>query len=139
MANSPVGKTKDAGWQIGVSRTVAAELDEVWDYLTSSEGLAIWLGEGLTTPLEVGQQYRTADDVCGEIRSLRHHDRVRLTWQPADRQDHATVQIAVTTAASGCTIRFHTERLHDSDERERMRAHWKAVADAIDAGLADGV
>ena len=41
-----VGLTKDAGWEIGVSRTVPHPLDEVWRLLTSDEGLALWLGEG---------------------------------------------------------------------------------------------
>ena len=135
MNTTPVGKTKDAGWQIGVSRTVNADLDVVWSYLMSPEGLAIWLGDGIEGPLEVGRRYRTAENTRGEIRSLRPRDRVRLTWQPADRHDHATVQIAVRSAATGCTIRFHTERLDSSDEREHMRSHWKAIADSIEAGL----
>lgn len=135
MRSSPTGKTKDAGWQIGVSRTVKADVDEVWSYLMSPEGLATWLGGGLKTPLEVGQPFRTNDDTRGEIRSLRSHDRVRLTWQPSDRHDPATVQITVAPAATGCTIRFHTERLDNSDEREQMRTHWKAVADEIEGDL----
>lgn len=135
MERRPVGKTKDAGWQIGVSRTVRVELDDVWDHLMSPRGLATWLGAGVDTPLEVGQSYRTADGTRGEIRSLRPRDRIRLTWQPAERADPATVQVAVTRAASGCTIRFHTERLDDADERERMRSHWRAIADAIEAEL----
>ncbi len=137
MNERPVGKTRDAGWQIGVSRTVDAELEDVWALLLSRSGLAIWLGDDVATPVEVGQEYRTADGVRGEIRSLRPLDRIRLTWRPADRPDHATVQIALTEAASGCTIRFHTERLVDGDERERMRTHWKTVAGQIEAALAD--
>ena len=137
MSAPPVGKTKDAGWQIGVSRTVAHDLDAVWDFLLSSDGLGMWLGEGLEPPLVVGQEYRTADATCGEIRSLRPHDRIRLTWQPPGRSADATVQVAVTPAATGTTLRFHTERLADSTEREHMRAHWKSVADTIEAALAD--
>ncbi len=137
MTEQPVGETKDAGWQIGVARTVQADFDDVWDYLISSEGLTTWLGEGIATPLEVGQQYRTAENVRGEIRSLRPHDRVRLTWQPANRDDHATIQIALTPAKTGCTIRFHTERLSDRDERERMRSHWRRIADEIEAAITD--
>ena len=137
MKSTPIGKTKDAGWQIGVSRTVNAGVDDVWTYLISSEGLAIWLGDGIELPLTTGQRYRTTDDTRGEIRSVRPQDRVRLTWQPADRESDATVQVALTPAAAGCTIRFHTERLDSSGERERMRSHWKAIADHIEAELAN--
>ncbi len=135
MNESTVGRTKDAGWQIGVSRTIPVDLDEVWDYLTSADGVAAWLGPGVDLPFEVGATYRTTDGTHGEIRSLRPHDRVRLTWQPPGRSEDATVQIAVTPAASGCTMRFHTERLADGAERERMRTHWKAIADTIEGAL----
>lgn len=137
MKKSPVGKTKDAGWQIGVSRTVHADLDEVWNYLMSTEGIAAWLGDGVPAPLDVGQNYQTDDHVQGEIRSLRPHDRVRLTWHPVGRHDHTTVQIAITPTATGCKIQFHTERLADNDERERMRTHWKAIADHIETILTE--
>ncbi len=110
MADSPVGKTKDAGWQIGHSRTVGASVEDVWELLSSDAGVAIWLGGGVSTPLVKGQTYRTSDGTVGEVRSVRPHDRVRLTWQPRSRPDHATVQIAVTSARSGTTIRLHAER-----------------------------
>lgn len=135
MTERPVGKTKDAGWQIGFSRTIQADIGDVWHYLVSPEGLAVWLGPGTETSLEVGSEYRTKDGTSGEIRSLRHFDRIRLTWQPPDRPSDATVQVAVTPTRTGCTLRFHTERLYDADERERMRAHWKVVADRIEAAL----
>ncbi len=135
MAARPVGRTRDAGWQIGVSRTIGVDVDTAWKYLISDDGLAVWLGTGVTTPLRKGQAYETDQGVTGEIRSLRDHDRIRLTWQPLDRPDHATVQIAVTPAARGCTLRFHTERLQDGREREAMRTHWKAIADQIEYQL----
>lgn len=129
---TPVGKTKDAGWQIGVSRTIAVDLDTAWDYLISNEGIEVWLGAGVETPLSVGQTYTTNTGVSGEVRSIRDHDRVRLTWQPTDRVEPATIQIALVRAASGCTFRFHTERLADNEDRKRMRRHWKAIADQIE-------
>lgn len=135
MESRPVGKTRDVGWQIGLSRILDAGVDTVWSYLISGEGLAVWLGAGVTTPLVKGQEYETDDGTTGQIRSLRERDRVRLTWQPAGRPDHATVQVAVAPAKRGCLIRFHTERLYDSDERERMRNHWRRVADRIEAEL----
>ena len=135
MGESPVGKTRDVGWQIGVSRTIPVDLDRAWSFLTSTEGLEIWLGSGVASPLTKGQRYQTADGTSGEVRSVRARDRIRLTWQPKDRADDATVQIALMTAASGCTFRFHAERLYDEAEREAMRAHWRGVADAIEAHL----
>lgn len=45
MTTKPTGLTKDAGWQIGVTRTLPTDLDIAWDYLLSPAGLSLWLGE----------------------------------------------------------------------------------------------
>ena len=123
----PVGKTRDAGWQIGVSRTFPVALEDAWEFLLSTRGLDLWLGQDILVPLAKGQRYRTRSGTTGEIRSLRPFDRVRLTWQPHDRADDATVQLALTRAAGGCTVRFHAERLYDGAERAAMRDHWRDI------------
>jgi len=84
MTESPVGKTKDAGWEIGVSRTLPVPINEVWRVVTSPDGVACWLGAGVELPAEKGERYETDDGTIGEIRSFRPLDRLRLTWQPPD-------------------------------------------------------
>lgn len=101
----PVGKTKDAGWEIGVSRTVPLDRQEVWSRI---EDTADWLG-------------READDV----RSFRPLDRIRVGWEGT------IVQVALSTAKTGTTVTFHQERLADAGQRERQREHWKAVLDRL--------
>ncbi len=132
-----MGKTRDAGWQIGHARTVRASLEEVWDLLTSEAGLAIWLGDGIASLHEKGQAYETQDGAVGEVRSLRPHDRIRVTWQLPQRPDAVTLQIAVTPARTGTTIRLHAEKLYDADERESMRRRLVAVADGLEQLVAE--
>jgi uncharacterized protein YndB with AHSA1/START domain len=132
---SPTGLTKDAGWQVGVSRTLPIELDVAWDFLVSPTGLRLWLGE-VIAPLANGAAYETRDGTTGEVRSLRPCDRVRLTWKPEGREQPATVQVAVTPAQHGTTVRFHTERLVSEDERGRFRQRWREALDRIEAQLA---
>ena len=43
-AMSPVAKTKDAGWELGVRRTTSASLERTWAQLLGP-GLATWLGD----------------------------------------------------------------------------------------------
>ena len=102
---APVGKTKDAGWEIGVSRTVPLSPEEVW---AKVENTATWLG-------------KEADDV----RSFKPLDRIRVGWK------ETIVQVAITPAKTGTTVRFHQERLNDADERERQRAHWTKVLEKL--------
>jgi uncharacterized protein YndB with AHSA1/START domain len=127
----PVGQTKDAGWEIGVSRTLPVSVDEVWRVLTGDDGVAVWLGEGVVLQPTKGAPYETDDGTVGEVRSFRPLDRVRLTWQPADWDHDSTVQVAVRGDGSKTMLRFHQERLADADERERQRAHWQAVMDQM--------
>lgn len=128
---STVGKTKDAGWELGVRTTVPAPLPVVWEYLLG-EGLPVWLGEIAALPTEKGATYTTADGVSGSIRSFTEGVRVRLGWQPDDWPHDTTLQVTLKEAATGTTIGFHQEKLADRDERRMMLGHWKNVAGAIE-------
>jgi uncharacterized protein YndB with AHSA1/START domain len=131
------GLTRDAGWQIGVSRTFPCDPDHAWGVLTANEGLARWLGLVDGLPEERGEPYRTADGTTGELRSFRPADRIRLTWRPPGWDHDSTVQVALSVPRSKqpdrprTVVRFHQERLAGPDEREAMRAHWASVLDAL--------
>ncbi|MEU8524402.1 MULTISPECIES: SRPBCC domain-containing protein [Streptomyces] len=127
----PTGLTRDAGWEIGVSRTFPLPPSAVWDFVVSPEGVALWLGPGVVLPTEKGETYETADGVTGELRGYRPGDRVRLTYGPT------TVQVAVSATGEGrAVLRFHQERMADEAERERQRAHWRAVMAEVARTLA---
>ena len=114
----PVGKTKDAGWQIGVSRTFDCTVEHAWSVLVG-DGLPVWLG---ASALPEGD----------DLRSLRPLDRVRLIWTPAGWSHDTTLQVAVSRSSSGKTVvNFHQERLAGPEEREAQRAHWSAVLDRL--------
>lgn len=127
--------TKDAGWEIGVSRVVKADRQAVWDLLTGPRGVELWLGEGVVLPQEVGQCFRSPAGTCGEVRSFRPLDRVRLLWQPCGWDHPSTLQVEVSPGAGGTTVRFHQERLAGPQEREVQRWHWKAVLDRLEEQL----
>ncbi len=129
---SEPGHTRDAGWQIGVSKTVDRPVEAVWTFITSPAGIAIWLGEGVTMLSERGAGYETAAGVRGETRSFRELDRVRLTWQPPDWAHDTTLQLVVTSAGEGrATLVVHQERLADAAEREQQRRYWQGIVTAL--------
>ena len=131
----PVGKTKDAGWQIGVSITVHRPAPVVWDWLVSHEGLETWLGDGVELAGTKGEPYEATDGLRGELRSYRPLDRIRLTWRPRDWDHDSTVQIALDDKGDRTRIVFHQERLADADERAAQRAHWKSVSAEVHSHL----
>jgi uncharacterized protein YndB with AHSA1/START domain len=131
-----VGRTRHAGFQIGVRRTVPASIHETWSALTSPEGLAAWLGSEVSGALETGARLTTADGAHGELRSVRPDDRLRLRLDRPERHAPTTMQVALVPAATGTTIVLHEELLDDAEEREERRAHWRTVADALESVVA---
>jgi activator of HSP90 ATPase len=132
---SEVGRTAAAGWQIGVSKTVAYAVADVWEFLVSREGVEIWLGPCPELPRETGATYETVNGTAGQIRSFRERDRVRLTWRPKDWDHDSTLQIAVTGSESKTALRFHQEWLTGSEERELQREYWKDVVERLVTAL----
>lgn len=133
---SHVGKTRDAGWQIGVSRTLDHAIEDVWELIASATGLDLWLGEGARPVPERGAPWEAVDGATGETRGYRELDRIRVTARPSDANAATTIQVAVRAAPGGRTmLRFHEERLTDQTARERRRTHWTAVLDCVQERL----
>jgi uncharacterized protein YndB with AHSA1/START domain len=132
----PTGRTRDAGWQIGVSRTVDHPPDHVWDVLSSPEGAALWLGEGARLEAERGAPWSADDGAAGEVRSFRPGDRIRVTCRPSGSDHETTVQLAIVPVSGDrASIRLHQERLRDAQERQRQRTHWQRVMDRLEDAL----
>ena len=128
MSVPEIGRTKDVGWEIGVSATVPFPLEQVWALVTSPEGVATWIGPGATLVPEKGATFEADDGTTGEVRSLRPEDRVRVTLRPAGWDHETTAQVTVSRSGPEKTVlRFHQEWLADAAERERQRTVWKAV------------
>lgn len=130
-----VGETADAGFQVGVQRSVAASPDELWSLLVSRPEL--WLGEGTVELVEgAGYEVFGEDAASGEIRVVKPGERLRLSWRPAGWAAPATVQLTLSASSSGKTaLRAHLEKLPDAEAREEQRARWREalgrVADAV--------
>lgn len=130
-----VGETADAGFQLGVQRTVAATRAEAWELVTSRPEL--WLGEGASVAFDEGERYEVPgrgglEAARGEIRVVKPGDRLRMTWQPADWPAPATLQFTFTEPGAGKTaIHLHLQKLSDADAREAMRERWREAMDRV--------
>lgn len=126
MSTRSTGLTKDAGWEVGVSRTLPQSPDAVWEFISGPRGLELWLGAGARLTPERGAAYETDEGATGEVRGYRPGDRIRVTY------GDTTVQVAVSAAGGGRTVLvFHQERMASTEERERQRAHWRLVMDQV--------
>jgi uncharacterized protein YndB with AHSA1/START domain len=134
--HSEVGKTADAGYQIGVSRTIPFAEEAVWGLLLSPEGQAVWLGG----PIEVeqGAKYSLADGARGEVRVYTPWSHIRLTWQPPGWARPSLIQVRVIPAKTGTTLSFHQEHLRDGAARSQMKARWERVIEELTEKLKAG-
>jgi uncharacterized protein YndB with AHSA1/START domain len=123
------GLTKDAGWEVGVRKTVAASPSVVWDFLLG-DGLALWLGK-TELRAEKGAPYATEDGVKGAVRTITPGSKLRVSWRPDDWPHDTILQVTVKEAPGGTTIGIHHEQLADRDERRMMLGHWKNVVDDL--------
>lgn len=135
-----VGETADAGFQVGVQRTVAAAATEAWELIVSHPEL--WLGEGASVVFAEGERYEVApangtSGATGEIRVVKPGERLRTTWQPDGWAAPATVQLTLSESGRGGTaIHVHLEKLPDADAREAMRTRWRQALDRLAARVA---
>ena len=127
-----VGKTKDAGFQVGVRRTFPISLEQAWKYLTSREGIAIWLDAADNFHLIKGATYQAQGGVSGEVRVVNRHENIRVTWQPKQWSQPSTIQVRVIPSGRDKTVvSFHQEKLPDAAAREQMQLHWTSVLDEL--------
>ncbi|HEX6982744.1 MAG TPA: SRPBCC domain-containing protein [Balneolaceae bacterium] len=130
------GQTADAGFQVGVQRTLSIDAATLWQFLTGPEGLAIWLGNGIDNlSFNKGEIYETSESTAGEIRSVYPNEKLRLTWQPADWDNETTLQLYLLAKGPKTALRFHQEKLLDSKQRQQMKEHWKNVLEQIKVSL----
>lgn len=135
-----VGETADAGFQVGVQRTLPVAQDDLWERLLAPEGRAVWLGDVEAFDPTPGHRYETAGGTTGEVRTVAPGERLRLTWQPDGREASTTLQLSLACPrndATRTTLRFHHEKLADADEREAQRERWRVALERL-AGLVGG-
>lgn len=126
-----VGQTKDAGFQIGVRKTLPISIAKAWDFLFSTEGLEIWLGKLTLNDLQLNKPYKTEDGIEGKVKILKPLSHIRLTWKKKNWTNISIVQIRVINAKDKTTIGFHQEKLLESAQRDEMKNHWNSIIDKV--------
>lgn len=127
----PRGLTRDAGWQIGVRRTLPLSRDAMWALVTSPDGLRCWLGELPGLVVEPNTAYRLPDGIGGTFTVVVPGSHLRLTWQPPAWPRPSIIQVRVIPQAERTVVAFHQEQLPDETAREARRASFAAALDLL--------
>ncbi|USB33156.1 SRPBCC domain-containing protein [Paenibacillus sp. YPG26] len=131
-SNKIVGQTASAGFQIGVRRTLPISPEQAWAYLTSAEGLKLWIGTLARPSFSEGETFHAAEGISGQFRVVRPSAQLRLRWGKKEWEKPSTLQIRLLSSQPGkTTISFHQENLDHPATREQMKLHWEGVLAAI--------
>lgn len=125
------GKTKDAGYQVGVRKTLDHSLEEVWNFLLSKEGLSIWLGTNQLDKWETGIEFILPDGTWGNIRVFKLYSHIRLSWKPSRWHNVSILQVRTIPKDQKTTVSFHQEHLLNEQQRNEMKMHWTRVLENI--------
>jgi len=132
LGHIPVGVTKDAGVQIGVRKTVAMQKEQLWNFLTSPQGLSLWIGNVPEFRLQKGYEFASAEGISGKLTVVEPLRKLRMTWKRPEWEKPSRLQIYLLSAKSGkTTVAIHQEMLEDVYMRELMRRFWDEVLNRI--------
>ncbi|CAG7654839.1 SRPBCC domain-containing protein [Paenibacillus allorhizosphaerae] len=132
LGRIPVGVTKDAGVQIGVRRTIDMTKEQAWHFLTSPQGMALWIGNVTSFQWHKGSEFVSEEGVSGKLTVVTPFQKLRLTWKRPEWDKPSRLQIYLLSTSSGkTTIAFHQEMLEDIYMRDMMKRHWEQVLGQI--------
>ncbi|ASJ52482.1 ATPase [Brevibacillus formosus] len=127
-----VGQTAATGFQVGVRRTMPITPEQAWTFLTSSEGVKLWLGHVSNLTFSEGETFTSSDGISGQFRVVKPFRQFRLKWSMKEWEKPSTLQIRlISDKPDRTTISFHQENLDHMNTREQMKLHWEEVLNEI--------
>lgn len=93
---------------VALERTYPAEIDDVWDAITSAERIARWFLP-VSGDLRLGGTYQLEGNAGGEIRACEPPRRLQVTWifgagDAPMADDTSLVEVRLSEAADGGTL-----------------------------------
>jgi uncharacterized protein YndB with AHSA1/START domain len=134
-SNRVVGQTRDAGFQVGMRRTLPVPPSKVWPLLTSPKGRSIWLGDLPRFRWAKGATFTLADGTTGEVRVYERNSHLRLTWQPPGWERPSTIQVRAIPSGDWTVVAFHQERMPNARTRAQRRMVFAAALEELQKRL----
>ncbi len=123
------------GYNICVTKTVAASVANVYSAFTMSAQLSKWFGAGVTAQAKVGGQFQDKDGNSGEFLRVRPNKELRFTWTGGNA-DTTQVDVAFADKGKGKTgITLTHNRIQTRAEADGLRAAWGLAFDRLKSQL----
>lgn len=127
------------GYNICVTKTIAAPVKEVYAAFSDPKTLAKWFGPKAKAAVK---DQGTFDDGCGNSGTflrVRADKDLRFTWSNAAAASTTQVDVAFADKGKGKTgITLNHQRIQNRDEADGLRSAWGAAFDELKALLENG-
>ncbi|RPI44950.1 MAG: ATPase [Bacteroidetes bacterium] len=122
------GQTQDAGFQVGVRKTVPGKFQDIWDFLFSDRGLSLWLGPIDPDDLVIRKEFSLGNSVTVKITVFEPYSHLRMSWKKNDWPNSSRLQLRVMASGDEkSVIAFHQEMLTGPEQREEMKDYWDNI------------
>lgn len=135
------GRNERGLYAVGASRVLPLSRAKAWSFLTSDDGLAIWLKPLSPVLVKAGETFETGGidggGAFGEIRTLTKNEKIRIRWHESEFEKPCVLQIYLhPRPGEKCGLGFQMNDLPNARVKESFRAYWKTVLDELQTTLA---
>jgi uncharacterized protein YndB with AHSA1/START domain len=124
------------GYNICVTKTIAAPLDRTYAAWTDATTLGKWFGKAAEAEVKDGGGYRTAEGDRGTFKRVRANKDLRFTWEHPDHGPSSIVDVVFQDKGKGKTgVMVTHDRIQGRPAADGLRAAWGKALDALKALL----
>lgn len=124
------------GYNICVTKTVAAPLAKVYAAFADQAQLRKWFGDQVAAKVAEQETFSDAAGNRGTYLRVRHDKDLRFTWKGKQSPAESLVDIAFAAKGADKTgITLTHNRIQNRDEADGLRAAWGAAFDRLKAAL----
>jgi uncharacterized protein YndB with AHSA1/START domain len=133
--NPPISRKqprKQSGWRIKVRRYLPISRETAWHFLTSPQGIAVWLGEEADIEFKDGAVYQLANGTCGKIAQCVPYSHLMIVHTAVDGTPTAQIQVHLQSRGDHTLCSFHEHHIPDETARDERGQFYLRVLDAIE-------
>lgn len=127
------------GFEMSVSRTIAAPLERAWRAWTEPAEMDRWFSSSTAIDLRVGGRYSNGDGDGGAFKTIVPMRRLRFTWEQPKHEPGSEVEVMFEATADGRSkVVLSHSRLANAGEVEDLREGWSWAMDSLRSYLETG-
>lgn len=120
------------GYNICVTKTIAATVADVYSAFSKPTALTKWFGTGVKAKVEGGGSFQDNDGNSGEYLRVRANQDLRFTWTGSESDAATQVDVAFADKGKGKTgITLTHNRIQTRAEADGLRASWGAAFERL--------